>query len=178
MGSQRVGQVWAAEHCTTGPDESQSYISSLRVDSERGPSGALGGRCAIRELRQSCGECWKPQGATLKQHLLPWLQGWQVRSRSFRGPALHCSRTQLSPGFSPLVVRFHGNGRLHHPALGAVLHLLLWYLSPWHLLALKNMGWKQNIKESRESTSLLNEKHHPDSLQGTGHSFCHPIQSF
>ena len=114
-GSQRVRQDWATENRTAGPDESQCYISSLWVDSERGPSGALGGRCVIRELRQSRAECWKPQGATLKQHLLPWPQGWQVRSQSFRGLPCTVARTQLSPGFSPVVVRFHGNGRLHHP---------------------------------------------------------------
>lgn len=45
---------------------------------------------------------------------------------------------QQQGGLSPALVHFHGNDL--QPSLGGVLHLFLWHLSPWHLLALKNTG--------------------------------------
>lgn len=68
----------------------------------------------------------EPQGAPYSSVFSP---GHRVTGQEpvLQDPALHCSQTTAESRVSPVVVRLHGNGRLHRPALGAVPHLFLWH---------------------------------------------------
>ena len=103
-----------------GPDESQGSIRSPWVDSEGGPWAPLKGGVQP-EPRQSWGECWKPPRATLTQSLP---LATRVAGRS------------CPSGSCPELPQEHreGDGGISMGTLWGVL----WNLSPWHLLDLKN----------------------------------------
>lgn len=117
------------------------------------------------EAKSPKGVQWDPPER--RPPLVP-LDGCQPRPRTVTGREFRASAVQPPEAPSPLTERLGGvpgpwgvlaGGQPAHsrspgspalsaspweqlgsPTLGGVPHLFLWYLSPWHLLALKNTG--------------------------------------